>query len=69
MNNDKKPNGSWGGKRAGAGKKPQYKEKTENMTFRVPISHKSKVRKMVNEYLQTLKIEIPKRPQEPEYGC
>ena len=32
-----------GGARAGAGRKPRYGEKTENLTLRVPISHKGEI--------------------------
>ncbi len=59
----------WGGKRDGAGKKSLYQEPTANMTFRVPISHRDEVRRLIRQYLETLKTQpIPKK-QEPEYGC
>jgi hypothetical protein len=45
-----------GGARAGAGRKPRYGEKTENLTLRVPKSHKGEIIKMVREYLKTLVV-------------
>jgi len=60
---------SWGGKRAGAGKKSEYKEPTANITFRVPQSQKETIRKMVSEYLAKFKHPYVKHRKDPEYGC
>ncbi len=57
-----------GGARQGAGAKPMYGEKTVNVTFRVPESHRSYIRRMVYDYLDNLKTQNPKT-QIPEYGC
>jgi hypothetical protein len=55
-----------GGYREGAGAKPLYGEPTVNITFRVPESHKSTIRRMVYDYMDKLKTN---RKHEPEYGC
>lgn len=69
METQQKTNNTWGGVRAGAGKKSLYKEPTTNMTFRVPVSHRDIVRKLVREYLEKLKIHPQPKKQESEYGC
>lgn len=69
MKTQQKTTSGWGGKREGAGKKPIYEEPTTNVTFRVPISHKEYVRKIVREYLDGLKYAAKSKKQEPEYGC
>jgi hypothetical protein len=73
MKQQEKPKSSWGGKRAGAGKKSIYHEPTINVTFRIPHTHKEAVRALVNEYLNKLKkttIQTTQTtPKEPEYGC
>ena len=40
-----------GGYRANAGSKLKYGEQTENITFRVPASHKQAIRDLVKKYL------------------
>ena len=69
MKTQQKTSNGWGGRRAGAGKKSLYKEPTANMTFRVPVSHKDSIRKLVMDYLDRLKIPVQKKMQESEYGC
>jgi hypothetical protein len=56
-----------GGKRIGAGRTHKYGEPTINITFRVPISSKEAIRKLVNGYLDSLVT--PKKIHEPEAGC
>jgi hypothetical protein len=69
MKTQQKTSNGWGGRRAGAGKKSLYQEPTANMTFRVPVSHKDMVRRLVMEYLDKLKKPIAKDTHIPEYGC
>ena len=42
-----------GGPRKGTGPKPKYNEATTTVAFRVPVSKKEKVKKMVKSYLTT----------------
>jgi len=65
MESSEKTNGH-GGYREGAGAKQIYGEPTVNITFRVPASHRSTIRRMVYDYMDGLKV---KRKHEPEYGC
>jgi hypothetical protein len=60
-----------GGYREGAGAKPLYGEPTVNITFRVPESHKSTIRRMVYDYMDGLKTNPKHEPKQniPEYGC
>jgi len=60
-----------GGYREGAGAKPLYGEPTVNITFRVPESHKSSIRRMVYDYMDGLKTNRNNEPKRniPEYGC
>ena len=44
-----------GGKRINAGRKPEYNEPTDTIAFRVPISHKESIKRIVKEYLSKLK--------------
>jgi hypothetical protein len=74
MEHENKP--SRGGYREGAGAKPLYGERTVNITFRVPESHKSTIRRMVYDYMDTLKQTLPKTNRKeqtehniPDYGC
>jgi hypothetical protein len=43
-----------GGYRANAGTKSKYGEQTENITFRVPASHKQAIREIVKKYLMNI---------------
>ena len=54
MEEQKRKPGS-GGRRANCGAKPMYGEKTGTITFRIPMSHRGELSKMVKEYLQKLK--------------
>jgi len=60
-----------GGYREGAGAKQLYGEPTVNITFRVPESHKSTIRRMVYDYMDGLKTNPKNEPKHniPEYGC
>ena len=60
-----------GGKRAGAGHPFKYGEKTINITFRIPTSHKSLIKAMVKEYLDRVSNEYKSsKPTKSEhYGC
>ncbi len=40
-----------GGKRAGAGRKLKYGEKTKTMSFRVPVGKKSEIKLLVKDKL------------------
>jgi hypothetical protein len=44
-----------GGKRNGAGAKKKYGEETETISFRCPVSHKDKLKKMIKTELEKLK--------------
>lgn len=44
-----------GGTRLNSGAKPKYNESTTAIAFRVPISHKERITKIVKEYLNKLK--------------
>ena len=39
----------------GGGRKPEYNEPTDTIAFRVPISHKEAIKRIVKEYLLKLK--------------
>ncbi len=56
-----------GGARKGAGAKPLYNEPTVNITFRVPVSHRATIRRMVYDYMDGVKV--AKVKHDPEYGC
>ena len=43
-----------GGARIGAGRKPKYGELTTNITFRIPISQKELIHKIVTDYLKSI---------------
>lgn len=60
-----------GGYREGAGAKPLYGERTVNITFRVPESHKSTIRRMVYDYMDGLKTNRKQQTEHniPDYGC
>ena len=60
-----------GGKRAGAGHPFKYGEKTINITFRIPTSHKSLIKAMVKEYLDRVSAEYKsnKSTKSEHYGC
>ena len=45
-----------GGKRAGAGAKLKYGEKTKTVTFRLPVSKISEIREMIKNELEKIKI-------------
>lgn len=44
-----------GGTRLNSGAKPKYNEPTTTIAFRVPISHKESIKRIVKEYLNKLK--------------
>ena len=44
-----------GGKRKGAGVKKKYGEETTTLSFRCPVSHKEKLKKLVKTELEKLK--------------
>lgn len=46
-----------GGKRIGAGHPFKYGEKTINITFRIPTTHKALIKAMVKEYLDKISAE------------
>ena len=60
-----------GGKRLGAGHPFKYGEKTKNITFRIPESHKEIIKAMVKEYLDRVSAEHKSnKPIKSEhYGC
>jgi basic membrane lipoprotein Med (substrate-binding protein (PBP1-ABC) superfamily) len=60
-----------GGKRIGAGHPFKYGEKTINITFRIPTSHKQLIKAMVKEYLDKVSAEYKSsKPTKSEhYGC
>jgi hypothetical protein len=61
-----------GGKRVGAGHPFKYGERTINITFRIPTSHKQLIKLMVKEYLDRVSAEHKSnKPTKPEqhYGC
>jgi len=61
-----------GGKRLGAGHPFKYGEKTINITFRIPTSHKELIKVMVKQYLDRVSDEHKSnKPTKPEqhYGC
>ena len=62
---------TWGGKRAGAGKKSDYGEQTANITFRVPLSQKEIIREMVRQYLTKFKHPYVSKSKQrgDHYGC
>ena len=43
-----------GGKRENSGAKPKYGEPTKVVTFRIPVSKISTVKKLVSDYLKSL---------------
>ena len=45
-----------GGKRAGAGAKLKYGEKTKTVTFRLPVSKIAEIREMIKLELEKIKI-------------
>ena len=45
-----------GGKRAGAGAKLKYGEKTKTVTFRLPVSKIAEIREMIKNELEKIKI-------------
>ncbi len=45
-----------GGKRKGSGAKLKYDEETKIISFRVPKSHRDKIKALVNNYLSKLFI-------------
>ena len=61
-----------GGKRLGAGHPFKYGEKTINITFRIPTSHKTLIKAMVKEYLDKVSAEHKSNKptkSEQHYGC
>lgn len=60
-----------GGKRLGAGHPFKYGEKTKNITFRIPESHKEIIKAMVKEYLDKISAEYKskKSTKSEHYGC
>ncbi len=44
-----------GGKRAGAGAKLKYGEKTKTVTFRLPVSKIAEIREMIKNELEKVK--------------
>jgi hypothetical protein len=60
-----------GGKRVGAGHPFKYGERTINITFRIPTSHKELIKAMVKEYLDRVSAEYKtSKPTKSEhYGC
>ena len=60
-----------GGKRLGAGNPFKYGERTINITFRIPPTHKSIIKSMVKEYLDRVSAEYKSnKPTKSEhYGC
>jgi hypothetical protein len=61
-----------GGKRIGAGHPFKYGEKTINITFRIPTSHKALIKSMVKEYLDKVSADYKtSKPTKSEqyYGC
>lgn len=61
-----------GGKRLGAGHPFKYGEKTINITFRIPTSHKALIKSMVKEYLDKVSADYKtSKPTKSEqyYGC
>lgn len=63
-----------GGKRAGAGPPFKYGEKTMNITFRIPMTHKQIIKSMVKEYLDKVSAEyesnkLNKSNKSEHYGC
>jgi len=69
MKQEKKENR--GGKRLGAGQPFKYGEKTINITFRIPTSHKELIKAMVKEYLDRVSTEhkLNKPTKSEHYGC
>lgn len=43
-----------GGKRVGAGHPFKYGERTINITFRIPTTHKETIKAMVKQYLENV---------------
>jgi hypothetical protein len=60
-----------GGKRIGAGHPFKYGEKTINITFRIPTSHKEIIKSMVKEYLDKVSLDYKsnKSTKSEHYGC
>jgi hypothetical protein len=60
-----------GGKRVGAGHPFKYGERTINITFRIPTSHKELIKVMVKEYLDKVSAEHKtiKPTKSEHYGC
>jgi hypothetical protein len=60
-----------GGKRLGAGHPFKYGEKTSNITFRIPTSHKEIIKSMVKEYLDKVSndYKTSKPTKSEHYGC
>lgn len=42
-------------RKPGGGRKPEYNEPTDTIAFRVPISHKERIKNIVKEELQNIK--------------
>lgn len=51
--NSKNTRGGW---RPNSGPKRKYDEETVMTCFRLPISHKNKIKKIVKDYLQSIQI-------------
>jgi len=60
-----------GGKRVGAGHPFKYGERTINITFRIPTSHKELIKVMVKQYLDKVSANYKEsKPTKSEhYGC
>ena len=60
-----------GGKREGAGPPFKYGEKTINITFRIPASHKDLIKVMIKDYLDKVSNEFKsnKSTKSEHYGC
>ena len=61
-----------GGKRVGAGHPFKYGERTINITFRIPTSHKELIKVMVKQYLDKVSSnykESKPTKSEQHYGC
>jgi len=60
-----------GGKRNGAGPPFKYGEKTINITFRIPASHKEAIKVILKDYLDKVSNEYKsiKSSKSEHYGC
>ncbi len=60
-----------GGKRLGAGHPFKYGERTINITFRIPATHKEIIKSMVKDYLDKVSAEFKsnKSNKSEHYGC